>query len=110
VAARKEILSARFASGIRDRVQRYVNQEYPAQVALAARLVAPKPSPAPAPSGSPTVIPAAPVHQVEYIPSKNLQPKCALAIISSVPELDQWLAALRAAAEAELNKGNIITL
>jgi hypothetical protein len=110
VLARKEILSARFVSGIRDRVQRYVNQEYPAQVALAVRLVAPKPSPAPAPSGSPTVIPEAPKRQVEYIPSKNLQPKCALAIISSVPELDQWLSALRTAAEAELNKGNIITL
>ena len=50
------------------------------------------------------------VSSPEYIPSMSLQAKRALAFISSSTELDQWLAALRPAAESDLEKGNIITL
>jgi hypothetical protein len=123
-ALRRELLSARFASGMRDRVQRYVEQDYPAQVALAARLVAARLSLASAPASnstsgqtptpaasSSTVVTARPDKPpVEYISSRSLQPNCPLALISSMAELDQWLTALRTAAEAELNKGNVITL
>jgi hypothetical protein len=116
VAARESVQSARFVSGIRDRVQRYVNQEYPTQVALADRLVAPPPPPRPAappvagqPPRNPIPEPIAPP-AVAYIPASSLQAKCSLPYISTAAELDQWLDALRAAAEDELNKGNRITL
>jgi hypothetical protein len=116
VAARESIKSARFVPGIRDRVQRYVNQEYPTQVALADRLIAPPAAPpveAPAPGqspGKPLPEPPNPQPAVAYIPASLLQPDCKLPYISTVAELDEWLAALRIAAEDELGKGNRITL
>jgi len=112
--ARDSIQSARFVSGIRDRVQRYITQEYPAQIALADRLVAP-PSPQSTqrasgqPKGSQVSEPPAPP-QAEYIRASQLQPNCKLPYISNSAELDQWLESLRVAAEAELKKGNRITL
>jgi hypothetical protein len=108
LSARAAVQSARFISGVRDRVQRYVTQEYPAQLALAARLLTPPPAPKSpaAPASSPQ--PAKPA--VEYVPAASLQPKCSLPFLSTVPEVDQWLTALREVAEEELKKGNIITL
>ncbi len=104
--ARDAIALARFVTGIRDRLQRYVNQDYPGQLALAARLLAPKAQP-PAPGKSQ---PAQPEPKVEYTPAANLHPDCSLLYITNRTELDQWLSALRKAAEAELDKGNRITL
>jgi flavin-dependent dehydrogenase len=47
---------------------------------------------------------------VEYTPAASLRPECSLLYITNRAELDQWLAALRKAAEAELDMGNRITL
>jgi hypothetical protein len=44
VTAGAAIQSARFVTSIRDRLQRYNAQEYPAQLAMAARLSEPSPS------------------------------------------------------------------
>jgi hypothetical protein len=102
--ARDAIAAARFVTGIRDRLHRYLSQEYPAQLALTSRLAAPAAVPA---EGGVEAPPApAPV----YKPSTELKVNCGLPYIASEPELDQWLGALRAAAKAELDKGNRISL
>ena len=44
--------------------------------------------------------------EIAYI----LRPQCSLAYITTESDLDQWLAALRTAAQAELEKGNRISL
>jgi hypothetical protein len=104
IAAREAILSARFVTGIRDRLQRYTTQDYPAQLALAARLAAPDPPRVNSPGAS--MPPAA----VSYTPASKLRPQCSLPYIATESELDAWLNALRAAALAELNAGNRISL
>lgn len=104
--ARNAVGNARFVTGIRDRVQRFTNQDYPAQLALAAQLLTPKVK---APEGT-TGKPAQQEPKVEYTPAASLRPECSLLYITNKVELDQWLAALRKAAEAELDKGNRITL
>ena len=106
VAARDAIQSARFVTGIRDRLQRYLTQDYPVQLALASRLAAPPPPPA-GKAGAPTP-PAAPA--VRYTSATNLRPHCNLPYIATEADLDQGLAALRTAAHAELEKGNRISL
>lgn len=105
-AARNSIATARFVSGVRDRLQRYISQEYPAQLALAARLLAPKVQP---PTAGPNE-PVRPVTKIEYTPAANLHPECRLLCVTNRSELEEWLSALRKAAEAELDKGNRITL
>ena len=104
IAAREAILSARFVTGIRDRLQRYTTQDYPAQLALAAHLAAPEPPRVNSPGA--TMSPAA----VRYTPASILRPQCSLPYIATESELDAWLTALRAAALAELNAGNRISL
>jgi hypothetical protein len=104
-SARSAIQTARFVTGIRDRLQRYTSQEYPMQIALAARLVAPSPK-----SNEAPISDAPPEPTVEYTPASGLRPKCGLLYIASRADLEQWLAALRVAAEAELDKGKRITL
>jgi len=102
VATRSAIQSARFVTGIRDRLQRYITQDYPTQLTLAAHLAKPKPKPGEAPKPTPP-----PVH---YTPATRLRPQCNLPYIATPAELDQWLGALRTAAQAELDKGNRISL
>lgn len=104
--ARETIQSARFVTGIRDRLQRYLTQDYPAQLALASRLATPAPVP-PSKLGEKTP-PLAP--PVRYTSATSLRPQCSLPYIASETDLDQWLAALRTAAQAELEKGNRISL
>jgi hypothetical protein len=99
-AARSAIAAARFVAVIRARVGRYAAQEYPAQLALAAQLGTTRNSAA----GD------APQAAITYIPASGLRPKCDLPYLASTADLDQWLTALRTAAQAELNKGNRITL
>ena len=106
VAARAAIQSARFVTGIRDRLQRYLTQDYPAQLALAARLAAPAPT-SPGKPNEKNPPPAPPVH---YTPASSLRPKCDLPFIATEADLDQWLAALRQAAQVELSKGTRISL
>jgi hypothetical protein len=99
-AARSAIASARFVTGIRDRLQRYNTQEYPVQLTLAAKLAVPVQKPV----GGTTA--AAPTHasvSVSYVTVASLRPKCSLPYIATQADLDQWLTALRAVAQAELN-------
>ena len=102
---RSAIQTARFVTGIRDRLQRYTNQEYPMQIALAARLLAPRQK-----RSDGDRLTTQPEPSVEYTPASNLRPKCDLLYIANRADLEEWLAALRDAAEAELDKGNRITL
>ena len=99
--ARAAIQSARFVTGIRDRLQRYIGQEYPAQLALASKLAAA------GKSGGGTTSKQPPVR---YTPASSLKAKCDLPYITTEVELDQWLAALRSAASEELKNGNRISL
>jgi hypothetical protein len=118
VAARAVIESARFVTGVRDRLQRYNAQEYPAQLALASRLATPVTVAAPGASGgvgadgsaNKSVHPPAPVRHATYTPAASLRPKFELPYIATQADLTAWLEALRAAAQAELDKGNRISL
>ena len=102
VEARAAIQSARFVTGIRDRLSRYLTQDYPAQLALLARLAAPPTKPGDQPGDK--------TPPVRYTPATSLRPQCALPFIATEADLEQWLAALRTAAQAELAKGNRISL
>ena len=72
------------------------------QLALLARLGAP---------------PAAPGGQISdktppirYTSATSLRPQCNLPFIATEADLDQWLASLRTAVQAELKKGHRISL
>lgn len=106
VAARDAIQSARFVTGIRDRLQRYLTQDYPAQLALASRLAAPPPPP-PGKPGAPAT--PAPV-PVRYTSATHLRPHCNLPYLATEAEVDVWLSSLREAALAEIKQGNRISL
>jgi hypothetical protein len=104
--AREAIASARFVSSIRDRLSRYTSQEYPTQLALAARLAAP-----PAvvdPAGNEPAQPDIP--EPRYVSVGALKVSCPLPFIANETELDEWLNALRKAVAEELSKGNRISL
>jgi hypothetical protein len=102
LAAREALQSARFVTGIRDRLQRYTTQDYPAQLALAARLAAAVRKP----GGTGGLTPA----PVCYTPATSLRPQCSLPYIATEVDLDTWLAALREAAVKELKAGRRISL
>ena len=104
LAAREAVQSARFVTGIRDRLQRYTTQDYPAQLALAAKLAAPPVLGKPGEKNTP------PTSTVRYTPASSLCPQCSLPYIATEADLNQWLAALRKAAQTELEKGNRISL
>jgi hypothetical protein len=106
IEARSAIASARFVAAIRDRLSRYNNQEYPAQLALVAKLAAPPPVP-PGPGEGPKT-PEAP--EPRYVPVRGVRIACKLPYIATEGELDQWLAELRKAIAEELSKGNRISL
>jgi hypothetical protein len=106
LASREAVQSARFLTGIRDRLQRYAMHDYPAQLALVSHFAIP----APQPSGKLGVAPTPTRAPVRYIPAASLLPKCSLPYIATEANLDQWLAALRTAALAELDQGNRISL
>ena len=107
VASRSAIKTERFVTGIRDRLQRYNTQDYPGQLALAAKLAVPVQKPVGCDTtAAPTPAPVA----VKYTTAMSLRPKCSLTYIATLAELDEWLAALRLAAQEELDKGNRISL
>ena len=105
-SAREAIQSARFITSIRDRLQRYNTQDYPAQLALASQLAAPPPPPA-SKKGEPTATTPPPIR---YTPATRLCPTCSIPYIASEQDLDIWLASLRKAALKELQAGNRISL
>jgi hypothetical protein len=115
-AAKAAIRSARFVSGIRDLLQRYTTREYPAQLALASRLSTPAVMVATVSPGiagdseGPDASTPIVVRPPRYTPAASLRPLVRLTYISDEAELDEWLRALREAAQAELDKGNRISL
>jgi hypothetical protein len=105
LAAREAINSARFLTGIRDRIQRYVAHDYPAQLALASQLAAPAKKSDGKNAGATT-----PTLSVRYTAATSLRAECNLPYIATEDDLDSWLKALREAAMAELKAGNRISL
>ena len=106
IAAREAIQSARFVTGIRDRLRRYATQDYPAQLALASSLATPATHLNETDGGKPDSTRPS----IKYTPATSLRSDCKLPFIATESDLDQWLAALRMAARAELEKGNRISL
>ena len=106
--ARRTIKEARFIPAIRDRIARYTAQDFPTQLSLAARLAAALNAASSDQVGDEVNDPPAP--EATYIAATSLRVSCALPYIASEADLDQWLAAVRAAAAAELKKGNRISL
>jgi hypothetical protein len=102
--ARTSLASARFVTAIRDRLSRYRTQDYPAQLALAARMAAPVPEPQAGDKGIP------PPPPTTYVPASSLRAQCNLPYLTSEKEIDEWLAALRKAALNELAEGHRISL
>jgi energy-coupling factor transporter ATP-binding protein EcfA2 len=101
--ARAAIATARFVTAIRDRVNRYRSNDYPAQLELLASLA----TPALVSGGSnASTTPAAPT----YIPVTSLRTKCQLSFLSNEEEIDAWLAALRESAVTEIKKGKRLSL
>ena len=78
------------------RLNRYRSEEVPKQLQRMAALAAPKDAPAPA--------------AIKVIAASSLKVNCPLSQITTSAELQQWLDALRAAAQAELDQGHRISL
>jgi hypothetical protein len=95
-STRASIADARFLTAIRDSLNRYRNNDYPSQLAMAAELAKPT-------GGDETP-------KTTYIPASSLTAKCTLPYISSEADLDQWLKALRETAMDELKQGKRISL
>ena len=108
-AARAEIQAARFVTVIRDRVQRYLTRDYPAQLTLLSQLVEARREPSAAPGPDPKSTGPSPA-PVTYTPASELRAKCELPYVGSADQVDEWLAALRVAAMAEIEKGHRISL
>ena len=47
---------------------------------------------------------------IKVVPASSLQANCTLSQITNSADLEQWLSALKQAAEAELNQGHRISL
>lgn len=109
-AAREAIEGERFIAYVRDRVQRYLSQEYSKQLEMAGRLAARVREPAPAGGTGGATFTPTPAPTVRYTHARDLRAKCDLPYISNEDELEEWLNALREAALEELRKGHRISL
>lgn len=108
VRVRKDIESARFVTGIRDRLHRYTSREYPDQLTDAARRAAPPAHPPKGEDGSEESRPK-PI-AVEHISATWLKPLTTKSVIATEADVDEWLQALRVAALVELAQGKRITI
>jgi len=78
------------------RLNRYRTEDVPRQLQRIAALAAPPDSP--------------PTPVAKVVPASALKPNCPLSQISNGEELQQWLEALRSAAQNELDQGHRISL
>jgi hypothetical protein len=78
------------------RLNRYRSEEVPNQLQRMAALAAPKDAP--------------PLAAIKVIPALSLKVSCPMSQITNSAELQQWLDALRVAAQAELDQGHRISL
>lgn len=98
-AAKTDLQTATKPSAVTLRLNRYRDTDKPKQLAQIAKLAAP--SGGDGGDDKPTI---------KVVPASSLQPNCNLSQITNTQELEQWLSALRQAAEAELNQGHRISL
>ena len=98
-AAKADLQSAAKPSAVTLRLNRYRNSDKPKQLATIARLTAP--SDCAGGDDKP---------EFKVVPASSLQPTCNLSQITNSADLEQWLSALKQAAEAELNQGHRISL
>jgi hypothetical protein len=107
--ARRTISAARFIPAIRDRISRYLSQDFPEQLALASRYAAALKAPLVGkPAAGQVAEPAA--KEPSYVAATSLRVSCGLPYIATEADLDKWLAALRTTAASELARGNRISL
>jgi hypothetical protein len=95
-AAKADVQNASKPGTAALRLNRYRNEEVPRQLQRMATLAAPADAPAPA--------------AITVVAASSLKVSCPLSQITTSVELQQWLDALRAAAQAELDKGHRISL
>ncbi|MCP9925941.1 BREX system P-loop protein BrxC [Synechococcus lacustris C3-12m-Tous] len=96
IKAKADVHSALQPGRVTMRVNRYRNEEVPKQLQLVAALAAP------ADMGQAVLI--------KVVAAASLSPSCSLNQISNSAELQQWLEAVRAAAQNELDQGHWISL
>ncbi len=97
--AKSDLQSATKPSMLWLRINRYKEKEKPLQLAMIANLLIPEDS-------SEGVLPKT----INVIPASKIKTTCKLSQIKDSEDLDEWLNALRIAAEKELDQGNRISL
>jgi hypothetical protein len=95
-AAKSDVRGSNKAGTALLRVNRYRSDEVPKQLQRMAALVAPPDRPTP--------------EVIRVVPASALKVNCPLSQITNHVELQQWLDALRAAAQVELDQGHRISL
>jgi hypothetical protein len=95
-AAKSDVQSSNKPGTALLRVNRYRSDEVPKQLQRMAALVAPPDRPTP--------------EVIRVVPASALKVNCPLSQITNDVELQQWLDALRAAAQVELDQGHRISL
>ena len=93
--AKADVKAAAQPGRVSLRLNRYRQEDVPKQLQRIAALAAPPDSPA---------------QVVTVVPASGLAVHCPLSQITTSAELEQWLGALRAAAQAELDRGHRISL
>ena len=96
--AKADLTAARNLPALRERAGRYLNTDYNTQLATIYQLARQA-------TGADAKAPA-----IRVIPASALETGLDLVTIADEVDLDRWLAALRAAALAELRQGNRISL
>jgi len=95
-AAKSDVQGSNKPGTVLLRVNRYRSEEVPKQLQRMAALAAPKDAPPPA--------------VITVVAASALKVSCPLSQITNTVELQQWLDALRTAAQAELDQGHRISL